>query len=107
MIFNATTLLLLGIGFGFVLWYCMVLGYMYPMIGNADTQPFYSFVGNSHLTGMILGTCMLGCMALGAGAVILCAMWLEPDITAIITISVALLAFGASMSALSIASISH
>jgi hypothetical protein len=107
MIFNATTLLLLLIGFLLLLWYCMVLGYMYPMIGNADTQPFYSFVGNSHLTGMILGTCMLGCMALGAGAVILSSMWLEIDMVATIAVSMAILAFGASMSALSIASISH
>ena len=107
MIFNATTLLLLGIGFAFIVWYSMVFGYMYPMIGNADTRPLYSFIGNSHLTGMILGTCMIGCMALGVGAVLLCGLWLENDITMTITISVAILAFGASMSALSIASISH
>ncbi len=107
MIFNATTLLLLGIGFAFIVWYCMVFGYMYPMIGNADTLPLYSFIGNTHLTGMILGTCMLGCMALGFGLVILCAVWLEIDTVATIAVAVAVMAFGASMSALSIASISH
>jgi hypothetical protein len=80
---------------------------MYPMIGNSDDYSTYSFSGNPHLTGMILGVSMLGCLAIAGGVALLSALWLSPDTASIITIMMAVLAVGASITGVSVASITH
>ena len=90
-----------------LLWYAIIIGYMYPMIGNSDDYSTYSFSGNSHLTGMILGVSMLGCLAIAGGVSLLSALWLSPDTASMITIIMAVLAIGGSIAAISVASITH
>jgi hypothetical protein len=102
MIFDFYTILILCFAGGFVLWYSMVMGYMYPKIGNSDDFPSYI-----NGMGIILGVAMLGCIALAAGITTLSILWLDLDTTSILTVVIAILAFGASVSALSIASIMH
>jgi len=107
MIFNFTTILILCVGALLLLWYAIIIGYMYPMIGNSDDFSTYTFSGNPHLTGMILGVSMLGCLAIAGGVALLSALWLSPDTASIITIIMSVLAIGASITALSIGSLTH
>jgi len=107
MIFDFTTILILCVGILLLLWYAIIIGYMYPMIGNSDDYSTYSFSGNSHLTGMILGVSMLGCLAIAGGVSLLSALWLSPDTASMITIIMAVLAIGGSIAAISVASITH
>jgi hypothetical protein len=107
MIFDFTTILILCVGILLLLWYSIIIGYMYPMIGNSDDYSTYSFSGNPHLTGMILGVSMLGCLAIAGGVSLLSAVWLNPDIASILTIIMSVLALGASITAVSVASFTH
>jgi len=80
----------------------MVLGYMYQQIGNSD-----DFSSYANRWALILGWGMSSCIALAIGITLLAILWMGFENTAIISIVMAVLALGASISSLSISSIGH
>ena len=92
------------IGFVLLLLYIMIYGSMYITIGNST-----DFSAYSNQLGLILGFGMLGCIALAGGMIAFVGAVFEFNVTATIMLSIVIssLAVGASVAALSIASITH
>jgi hypothetical protein len=99
---NGMTILILVIGLLFVVWFCMAMGYTYVNIGNSD-----DFASYSNQLGMILGISMLGCIALAVGVLLLSFQWSSIETTAMLTIIISILSIALSVTALSVASITH
>jgi len=99
---SVITILILVVGSVFVLWFCIAMGYTYVNIGNSD-----DFASYSNQLGMILGVSMLGCIALAVGVLLLSFQWSSIETTAMLTIIISILSIALSVTALSVASITH
>ena len=83
------------------LWYTIIFGYMYPNIKNQDNFP-----DGIQKLGLLLGVGLGGCLLMAIATTLACLVWLSVEQTCILNIILSVLALGASVSALAIATIS-
>ena len=85
-----------------LLWFSMLLGWMYILIGNSDDFPAFL----EQAKGLIFGGCVMGSILFAIG--ITCVLALTTvDIQFISSIIIATLAIGLSVAAFAIANITH
>lgn len=94
------TYIIIGGAVSFSLWYAIIFGYMYPNTKNQDNFP-----EGIQKEGLLLGVGLGGCLLMSIAMTLVCLLFLSVEQTSILTIALSVLALGASVSSLAIATI--
>lgn len=103
---NTTKIIISLLGAGGIIWYCIGIGYTYPLLG--DSNYFRSnFATYSSRFFKILGETLLCCIAILIGLILLSIQWESVDTIALLSIVIATVALAITTSAMAVASITH
>ena len=103
---DVTKVIISLLGAGGIIWYCVGVGYTYPLLG--DTIYFKTnFNAYSSTFSKILGEAFLGCGAILIALILLSIQWKSIDTIALLAIIIATVALALTTSAMAVASITH
>ena len=102
---DAKIKLLLGIAAGvLIVWYGWAMGYVFI---NTRTLNKAQDLTLNHQIGTVIGVSVIGSLVVAVGLIVLSYQWLDIWYKAIIGILFTFVSFGLSVSAMSVASITH
>jgi len=92
------------LGVGCITWFCLAMGYTYPLIGTNNDNSVSKI--SNHI-GVTIGSAFLGCIALILGLILLSIQWANVQSTAYLVILITTIALGCTAAAMSVAGITH
>ena len=92
------------VGLALIVWYGIAMGYTYLFTGTKNNTMDPSL---SHQLGLIIGVAFLGTLILAVGLIILTYRWVDIWAKSLIGILLGFIALGLSVSAMSIAALTH
>jgi len=104
MAFEGYEILIGLVGLGLLVWYGFAMGYTYLRTGTKNNTMDPTL---SHQLGLIMGVAFLGTLILAVGLIILTYRWVDIWAKSLIGILLGFIALGLSVSAMSIASLTH
>jgi hypothetical protein len=103
---DITKVIISLLGAGGIIWYCVGVGYTYPLLG--DSKYFTAnYNAYSSTFSKILGEALLCCGAILIGLILLSLQWESIDTIALLSIIIATVALALTTSAMAVASVTH